>query len=72
MNQLWMEVTMSLGNELRDLMEAEEESGDENDEKEMESAYSQEEIELPKDWSTDVPHEHTILYISSGPKPCRT
>ena len=34
-------------------MEAEEESGEE-DEEEMESACSQEEIELPNDWSTDV------------------
>ena len=39
-----------LDDELRDLMEAEEES----DEEEMESACSQKDTELPKDWSTDV------------------
>ena len=54
-----------LDDELRDLIEAEEESEDEN---EMESAYSQEEIELPKDWSTDVTHVNIPSFTSEvGP-----
>ena len=52
-----------LDDELRDLMEAEEESGDE-DEEEMESACSQKDTELPKDWSTDVTRVNILSFMS--------